>query len=318
MSHPIDVVFDPAAAHPETVVLRAAVTAGDWPGCRAVLDSVAPMARTGLIRLVGGAPDIEDFLREVLRADPSDGTASALLGQHLLHIGWTIRAETRAWYEDDDRPTRFRDQMCRAERVLIDGAVFNPVDPAIWSARLVSARGLGLGPAETRRRYDRLTVADPDHLPGQFDMARSLSPEWGGTWELMHEFAREAVAAAPSGGAHGALVAAAHLDHGLDKSVYGQSTAETLTGYLSKEQVRAEIHQAAERSVGHPGFTRGHGWLEALNTFALCFTLLGDQQAAAAAFERMDGLAVEEPWSHLGDAATEFGKARDRALGGDR
>ncbi|MDR6323535.1 hypothetical protein [Actinoplanes couchii] len=307
------------SAHP----LHTAVSAQDWPGCRAVLDAAGPMERTALIRAVAGLPDIEGFLTAVLRADPADGTASALLGEHLLHRVRAIRAEDRPWYELDDRATLTRELLCRAEQTLIDGAVQNPADPAIWSARLVSAHGLDLGPAETRRRYQRLLAAAPDHLPGQFDMLRSLYPGRDGSWEPAHEFARETAAAAPPGGAHGALVAAAHIDHGLVDPDRGLSHTEVLTAYLVQEPVRAEIQRAAERS----GVPTGYGRLGFLNLFALCFTLLGDQPAAARMFDHMGDRAAEDPealddlgagnpWARLGDAVHEFGEARERALGG--
>ncbi|WP_430780509.1 hypothetical protein [Actinoplanes sp. G11-F43] len=313
-----DVVFDRAAVHPEAAPLRAALTARDWPGAKTVLDAAAPMERTGLISLAADEPDIEDLLREALRADPADGTASALLGRHLIHGGWEIRTSYRAQYVSQDQFTRFREWLCRAEQVLIDGAQHNPADPAIWTARLISARGLELGLAETRRRYDRLIAADPDHLPGQLSMVQSLCPKWSGTWELLHEFAREAAEAAPPGGAHGTLVAEAHIEHGLDEVGTDQSNAHGLITYLSQEHVRAEIYQAARRSIGHPDFSGGYGWLLALNMFALCFTLIGDKPAAAAAFQQMEGLATKDPWHWLGDAATEFRKSRDWALGGAR
>lgn len=310
MSPPTDVVFDRAAAYPEAAPLRAALTARDWPGCRAVLDAAAPMLRTGLIDIAADEPDIEPFLRDVLRADPADGAASALLGRHLINGGWKIRTAARARYVSREQFERFREWLCRAEQVLIDGAAYQPGDPAIWSARLISARGLEVGLAETRRRYDRMIAACADHLPGQFSMVQTLCPKWSGTWELLHEFAREAAEAAPPGGAHGALVVDAHIEHGLDDG--------DLFIYFSQQQVRAEIYQAAQRSIGHPDFTRGYGWLYALSAFALCFTLMGDQRAAAATFGRMDGLATESPWDYLGDAATEFAKARDWALGAKR
>jgi hypothetical protein len=317
MSTATDVVFDAAAAYPESVPLRAALATGDWPGCRAVLDAASPPDRSGLIRLVCDEPDIEGLLRGVLTADPADGTAAALLGQHLIDIGWTIRTTARAKYVSREQFAQFRDWLCRAEQVLIDGALYNPSDPAIWTGRLITARGLEVGLAETRRRYDRMIAADPHHLPGQTNMVQSLCPKWVGSWELLHEFVREAVASAHPGGAHGALAAEAHLEHALDEATTAQNGWNGLIDYFSRPPVREEIYRAAERSIGHPGFARGaYGWLSALNRFALCFRLIGDRQAAAAAFERMDGLATEDPWEYLGNPAAEFRRARKWALGG--
>jgi hypothetical protein len=150
-------------------------------------------------------------------------------------------------------------------------------------------------------------------------MLQSLCPKWVGSWELLHDFARESVASAPPGGAHGSLIVQAHLEHGLDEASTAPNGWAGLKNYFSRPSVKDEIHQAAERSIRHPGFTRGgYRWLSALNEFAVAFRLIGDREAAAFAFERMDGLATEDPWDYLGDAATEFRKARNWALGGSK
>lgn len=314
MSPPSDVVLDRAAAYPQTAVLRAALARRDWPACRAVLDAAGPMERTGLIRDASEEAGIEDFLRAVLRDDPRDGTASALLGTHLIDVGWKVRTGARAEHVSRAQFEGFHQWLCRAEQVLIDGAAYHPEDPAIWKARLTSARGLSLGLAETRRRYDRMTAADPHHLPGQVQMVQSLCPKWGGSWERLHEFTRDAVAAAPPGSAHGLLIAEAHIEHVLELD-----DRPAMLAYLAQEQVRSELYEAARRSIWHPAFTRGYGWLEALSSFAMVFTLLDDQPAAASAFRPLGELGTDLPWGYLSDdPVTEFRNARTWALGGVR
>lgn len=314
MSQATDVVLDRAVAYPEIAALRAALARRDWPASRAVLDSAGPMERTALIRSVCEDEGLEGFLRAVLAANPADGAASALLGSHLIDVGWKIRTAARAQYVSREQFAAFHDWLRKAEQVLIDGAAYNPRDPAVWTARITSARGLQLGLAESRRRYDRLAAADPHHLPGQLQLLQMLCPKWDGTWEQVHEFARDAMGAAPPGGPHGLIVAEAHIEHVFD----GDTRADML-GYLSNEQVRAEIYQAAQRSIWHPGFRRGYGWIEALSTFALLFMLLDDQRAAAATFTAMGNLATRHPWDYLDDdVATQIQQARAWAFGGTR
>ena len=312
MSQPTDVVLDRAAAYPETAALTAALGRRDWPACRALLDATGPMERTALIQAGADEKDLEGFLRGVLRADPRDGAASALLGEHLIRVGWEIRTGARAEHVSREQFAAFHDWLGKAEQVLIDGAAHNPGDPAVWTSRLTSARGLELGLAETRRRYDRLVAADPHHLPGQFAFLQSLCPKWSGTWEQLHEFARDAAAAAPPGSPHGALVAQAHIEHIVE-------VGGDMLSYLSHEPVRAEIYAAAQRSIWHPEFRRGYGWLEALSTFALAFTLLDDQRSAAAAFTALGNLATRMPWSYVdNDVVTQIRGARAWAFGGTR
>jgi hypothetical protein len=314
MSQPTDVVLDRAAVYPETAALKAALARRDWPGCRAVLDAAGPPERTGLIRAVAEEPGLESFLRPVLAANPADGAASALLGAHLIDVGWKIRTGASAQYVSQEQFGAFRDWLRKAEQVLIDGAAHNPKDPAIWTARITSARGLQLGIAESRRRHDRLMIADPHHLPGQLQLLQILCPKWSGTWDQVHQFAREAMQAAPPGGPHAVLVAEAHIEHVFD----GNNRSDML-GHLGNEQVRAEIYQAAQRSIWHPDFRRGYGWLEALSTFALLFMLLDDQRAAASVFTALGNMGTRHPWTYVNeDVVTQIQQARAWAFGGKR
>ncbi|WP_433828390.1 hypothetical protein ACQP2E_03255 [Actinoplanes sp. CA-015351] len=314
MSQPSDVVFDPAAAYPGITALRAALTGRDWAGARAVLDSVTPADRTSLIRTCGDEKDLEEFLRYVLRGDPRDGAAAALLGFHLIYLGWEIR--TAAWAKDvtEEQWAGFREHLRKAELVLIDAAAYNPGDPAVWTSRLLSARGLSLGIAEIRRRYDRLSTAVPHHLPGQMELSYSLEPKWSGTWEELHTFARDAALAALPGSPHGLLVSEAFF------SRYGAADDDAERARLLHDpRLRADLDQAAQHSVLHPRFNREYGWVRAASSYAALFSLLGDQPNAARMFELLGNLATVEPWAHSEEAAApKIRQARAWAFGGAR
>lgn len=296
MSH---VEFDGAAAHPEIAALRAALARRDWTACRAVLDAAEPALRTDLVMEGGGREGVEDLLRYVLSRDPDDSAAAAMLGYHYVHVGWEIRSDKRAQHVSSDQFRRFQEWLRRGEQVLIEAAARAPRDPAVWAVRLVSARGLQLGLAEVRRRYDRLAAIDPHHLPGQLQLQQSLCPKWSGTWEQMFAFSRECMLAAPPGGSGAMIVAEAHIERWLD---HDQEQSDT---YFRDAGVRAEIMAAAERSVLHPGFAvRPYGWLTAANAFAFVFGEMGDQPRAAAMFGVLGPYAQESPWHYLaGDPA---------------
>lgn len=293
-----DVVLDFAAAYPEIGPLRAALARRDWSGCRRVIDSVPSDSRTAMIRIGADEAGLEDFLRDVLRRDPSDGAASAMLGDHLIGIGWDVRTSARAQNVSEDQFRQFHEWLGRAEEVLIEGAARCPRDPAVWTVRLISARGLSLGQAEARRRYDRVAAVDPHHLPAQRQLIQQLCPKWGGSWEELHTFARDAMRAAPAGGAHGVLVAEAHLEHVL-ADMQAQRDGSAITGYLRQPAVRDELYEAARRSIGDPAFRRTHGWLQAASTFACVFRLLDDRAATAWPFRLLGDLITEYPWEYF-------------------
>ena len=302
-------VFDLAEAYPDVRRLQAALSARDWVGVRAVVDGAEPVGRSMLIRIGADTAEIEPFLRQVLARDADDPVAAALLGGHLIHRGWKVRTSYRAQHVSADQFRAFHEHLRRAEQVLIDGAARTPSDVAIWCQRLISARGLELGLSEVRRRYDRLAAHDEHHLPAQTQMLQSLCPKWGGTWEQMHGFAQERMLAAPKGAPNAVLVVYGHLERWLHEDG-GPAGGRYLAGPFARNQ----IYEAATRSVWDPGFQHGYGWVMVRNTFAMAFSLLGDEPAAAAQFTALGRLASDEPWQYFGDAAQQFVKRRARAL----
>jgi len=309
MSELSDVILDPAAAYAGVAEMRAALARRDWPGCRAVLDAAPAGGRTFVTRLVGAEKNLEAFLRPVLERDPADTAAGALLGSHLIDVGWAIRTRARAKDVSREQFAAFHAWLCLAEQVLIDAAARNPADPTVWAVRLISARGLGLGLAETRRRYDRLIAIDPHHYAGQIEFLQSLCPKWSGSWEGLHGWSRQEMLAAPAGSLQGGLVAEAHLEHWLDLAGAERSA------YLGSEPVRAELYEAAQRSIWRPEFRRCYGWVRVASLFAMIFSQIEDRRAAASAFSMLGNLSAEFPWTYLhGDVATTVRRRRARAL----
>ncbi|WP_043513466.1 MULTISPECIES: hypothetical protein [unclassified Actinoplanes] len=284
-------VLDPAVAYPKINELRAALDARDWTACRALLDAAEPVERGFLIDAAAEAAEVAGFLRGVRTADPADSTAAALLGRHLT----VVAGSAERWRA--------------AEIELIDAAARAPDDPAVWAARLGTARLLGLGQSEARRRYDRLAAIDPHFLPGQSGFARQLCPQWGGDWDRAHEFARSAAEAAPPGSLSHVLIAEVHIEHWLAL----RDTAARRT-YLAADAVRSGLYDAAKSSVWHADFRRTHGWVHVMNVFAVAFALLDDMPAVASLFTALDGLATGWPWSCLGDPVTVISQYAERAL----
>ncbi|BEL05208.1 hypothetical protein Q0Z83_033990 [Actinoplanes sichuanensis] len=285
-----EVLLEPAA-YPEFGVLDAAIDRRDWASCRAVLDAVPLSGRSMFLRYAAEKPGLEEWLRHLLQADPWDSTASALLGMHLTDIGWKIRSSLRAEHVSAAQFEQFHAWLRRAEAVLIDGAARAPYDPAIWSARLTTARGLQMEPAEERRRYDRMAAADPHHVNGQRQYLNSLLPKWGGSWPQAHAFAREVMMAAPPGAHQGALVAEVHVEQWLDLGgEHEKAAAAHLTG------ARDTLYEAANRSIWHADFRRDPGWVSVASTFAMVFAEMSDQEPAARVFAMLGPMASRWPW----------------------
>jgi hypothetical protein len=301
------VFLDPGVIYPEVAELRAALVARDWARSRAVLDPATPAGRTELIRMAAELPDLAGHLGEVLRADPADTVAAVLLGSHLTEVAWRVRSRARARHVSREQFAKFHDILRQAEQVLIDAAARNPAEPAAWVCRLPTARGLELGQPEVRRRYDRLAALDPHHLPGQLQLLQQLCPKWGGSWERMHGFAREAADAAPAGSPNAVLIAEAHIEHSMEEATLDASRAY-LRPYVG------ELREAAQRSVWHSGFRRDIGWVRVAGTFAMAFGLGGDPRSAGSMFAMLGEFGSERPWDYLGDPASAIRAHRSAAL----
>ncbi|GAB7049927.1 hypothetical protein [Catenuloplanes indicus] len=309
--------FDAATPYPEIAALRTALGAGDWPAVRRLWDAADWAGRS---HLVSAASDIERpaeaarlriVLQTALDADAGDPAAGAMLGAHLVSAGWRIRGSGYARTVSQRQFTDFHEHLRRAEGALIEATARNPENVAAWQWRITSAMGLQLGADEARRRYDRVARVDPHHLKAQASLLQLLCPKWSGSWEQAHTFARERMLAAPEGAHNAVLVLDAHLEHWL--SLPGVEDA----AYLTSEPVRAEIYEAAHRSVWHPAFRRTVGWVWVLNMFAGIFTMLEDHRAAAGLFAALGPLASRSPWNYLGrDPGETFVRRRADAIAG--
>jgi hypothetical protein len=301
--------FDSWAAYPQAVAARQAFVSGDWPGFRARYDAAAGWReRWTIMGVTYGLDGSEHFLKSVIERDPDDLVATTMYGTRLVHIGWSIRTAQRARHVSPEQFEAFHRYLRDAEEVLSWVCAQDPGFVPAWLERLNVARGLGLGQSEARRRYEHVIQLDPHNLDAQTILLQQLCPKWGGTFATMHAFAAENAAAAPAGAHNAALVVDAHMEHWLDLES-GKDAK-----YMHSDAVRAEIVAAGERSVLHPDFDRGVGWVYPMSMFALGYVMVKEWSLAKRCFLALGPYADDWCWQYLGDPAEEFAKWRTQAL----
>ncbi|MFH8285577.1 hypothetical protein [Streptomyces antibioticus] len=301
--------FSPFDNTPELRPLRTAARAGKWPEVRAwfgSLDSVEKVT-TGA-SVLADIDGVETFLEQAAADLPADPLPRTLLAERYIRIGWDIRSGARANHVSRDQFDQFHDWLRRAERLLIDVCAEQPGYAPAWTARLLTARGLELGRAEARRRFDRLSAHHPHLYRAQTQLLQQLCPKWGGTWELAHGFARECATSAPDATDAAAVVALAHIEHAADLD--GTDSA----AYLRGVPVRDDLRFAAQVSVLHADYHPGWNSVGAHSAFAFAFSLGGHHALAAPHFAFLGDLASEFPWQYTGDPRAAFLKFRDAAL----
>ncbi len=278
---------DLAEVFPDLMTIRARAQGGDLPGALAEVRARSTGLAEDVItvtELVAESEGIDDDLAAHLRAHPDDRLARTLDAHRtILSAGSAAdpAASTRADSAAD---------LATAEQTLIRLCAEDPTDRYAWYLRLVTARGLGLGWSESRRRYRRLAAVDPHHAPAQRQILRSLQPRWGGSWEAAFGYAREVSATGAEGSVEGALVVTAHLDRWLAEGGGGQND------YLLQPEVLAELDDASDRLLAVPPPST-YAWVQPHTEIAVLLGVAGRRVRAGQHFSALGPALAEGPWA---------------------
>lgn len=276
--------------YPELRQLRTAIKQGDWPAVVAYFANRPVEEDPGLaVNSVGEIPRSQRFLQRMVDTQRSP-LARTLLGARLIRIGWAVRSARQAQFVNRARFAAFHDYLARAERVLADATAEEPGNVGAWTQRLKTCRGLELGIDEAHRRYAVVAKLHPSPFYAQSQMVQQLCPKWGGSFELVHGFTQECLAAAPRGALTGAIVAQGYLEQ-----IFAQGTHR----HVGQKAI-GEVAVAAAQSVLHPETRPVPGWVSAHGSFAAAWIALKDPARAAPHLAAMGNLASVYPWQMLG------------------
>ncbi|MFF3609222.1 hypothetical protein [Streptomyces sp. NPDC002463] len=295
---------------PDASRVREAARAGDWTTVRKVLEAHPESeGRTELLWAVGDTPGVERWITPVLEAEPEAALPRLVAGIRHLSWGWEARTAARAKDVSREQFEVFHSRLRTAEEWLYEAAEREPLWTSPWYGLQITGRGLEVGQVTARRRFEATVRRDPQHLEAHQQQLQQVCDKWGGSHEEMHAFARASAFGAPGGTHLGQLVAAAHLEEWLSLDP-GADAA-----YMRLAEVTKSLREAAEHSYRHPDFVRRGGWLQVLNTFAMAFSLAGDQEAARECFRATEGQVTEFPWYYLdgSDPAAAYRKRRSSA-----
>ncbi|MGW1775301.1 hypothetical protein [Streptomyces sp. NPDC002104] len=307
-------LLDPVLVFPALAPLRAATLAGNWDALASAFAAVSDEDdRTLASQVVAETPGSEEFLRLTAERLPRDPLAATLYADQLLTTGWRIRTGDHAAFVTAGRFKEFHAHLRRAEALLIDVCAAHPAYALAWYLRLKTARGLELGPSETRRRYDRLVEHHPHHFGGQQQLLQQLLPKWSGTWEEAETFADACAAKARPGSPAATLVGIVQLEHWLHLIHTEHDDAEE---HVEDPARHAALTRAAAASVLHPDFDSArHHAVAAHGVFAALHSLAGRWDEAAPHFRALGDRMSAFPWEYLDDdPVAEFERHRRLAL----
>jgi hypothetical protein len=300
--------IDPAMGDPIAAQLSTAAKQGDWRTISDVLSGVEhPDDHTFYVKAAAYTSGVERWVDDWVAAEPRSTLPLLVKGAHAIDWAWDARGGGRADTVSAEAFKVFFKRLKIAEDCLDDVTDRDRDSATPWAFLVILGRARQVGIDETRRRFEEARQRYPWHLEAHDQMLQQLCAKWGGSHELMHEFAQRTLTEMPAGSPLGRLTAIAHLEHGTELP-RGENSA-----YLASAEVGQQLLAAAERSVRHPDYVRRPGWPVTHSAFAMMFTFAEEFAAAVEQFEVIGDLVTEWPWRYFGAPDELFIKFRKRA-----
>ena len=300
-------VIDPCLGDATARRLQEAAARGDWHAVSTLLGPVDDQdLRAFYVGVLAERSGPQPWLGEWLAAQPQSALPYLVKGAHAIQWAWEARGNGSASTVSQEQFAAFFRRLKVAEDNLDAAVSRDPGDATAWAELITTAIGRQLGLEEAERRFQEVIARHPWHRAAHARMLQQKCAKWGGSNQLALEFARSTVAQMPAGCSLGSMVAVAHYEAALHSD-------GTMEDELSRPEVLAEVHAAADKSVRHPEFRRIPGHQTADGWFALVFHLAGDHAAAAERFDAVGDLPTELPWSYYRDAARAYAQYRAKA-----
>lgn len=286
------------------LALVEAADAGDWAAVKVAL---APFDLGRDQAVLGQLTDVDGVEEWIVRAaeedkDDKELRATALLISGARHVAWGWEARTSARAVDVSREQwqTFYERLRIAEEHLLEAAELQPGWVTPWRHLLTSGRGMSVDDSVQEARLAAGLRRDPLNLDIHLEWVSHLQPRWGGEPGQALEFARKAFAAAPDGHGLGCAVAMAHIEDWVESDN---------RDCLQQPRIRAELREAAERSILHHAYERRLGWQGDYNIFAMALSLAGSSKASNV-FRELDGVITQWPWTFMADPEKTYARFR--------
>ncbi len=274
--------------YPEFRPFAKAVHKRDWATLSKLFDSLPPeVDRAYPIAAVTEIDGSEKFFARVVDSERSSSLPRVLLGDRYIKLAWKARGRLFAKYVSREQFQVFYEHLNTAERLLASVTADEPENGTAWSLRVVTARGLKFGAAESRRRYERVAAVVPDPIFAQRQMVQTLCPKWGGTVEDLVAFTRECVEAAPDGSMSAGLA--------VEMTFERMAATKSKAAFLRTVEVVEECAEAERRSTGHPAWRELPGAVITHSSLAYYWSVTGQSAKAHPHFDAI-GRGMVFPW----------------------
>ncbi len=257
---------------------------------------------------ISGRPQ---WLDEWVAARPGSALPLLFRGSHSKNWAWEARGAGLAKTVKEDAWPLFHARLVEADRDLAKAAALDERDPVPWAQSMIVARGLSLGQSELRRRFDEAHRRDPLNGGACVNMIQGAARKWGGSNEVMLQFARWASGEAPDGHSVHKVVALAHIEMWVDST-----KGDAQRTYFQSQSVKQEVLAAARRSILSPAYGQSGSvlsWADR-NVFAFCFRLMQQYEAQLEQMRLIGPHVVEFPWQYQGNPGLKYDAHRQHAF----
>ena len=291
---------DELCGDPQAHEWAARLARGEWTGLSAFLQLQENVETRDLyVRVLAdqlkGWPS---WLDEWVESAPDDAMARLFRAARYIRHAWDERGRGRAHSVKSESWPLFFSRLEAADADLSAAADLVPEDPGPWVLMITTARGRQLQLDEERRRFAEVERRYPFHARACQQMVQATAAKWGGSNELMLEFARSISARAPEGSPAHAVIPDALCE-------YWGEVHEDEKDFWHRPEVRAEILEAAQRCFTNPQQTPY--MVRARNSFAFAYLLLGEFALLAEQFDVTGGV-ITDPWSAMDNAVSQVAK----------
>jgi hypothetical protein len=231
------------------------------------------------------------WLDEWVQQRPNQYLPLVFRGSFKVGWAWRARSDRRASYVSDEQFRVFHERLAMARVDLEAAAAISPADQAgAFAFLLPVAMGLGWDKATAIQIYQEAQRRRPWHQLVHASMIQVLAPKWGGSLDLMFDFARSTIAA-PMGSGAPIAIFNAHIEAATEAG-----TAE----YWKGPAILPEVLAAARRTVWAPGAYETPLTLAVHRSLLYCLVRLDDADDARREFDAVDG-RLGHPFTNLQD-----------------
>jgi hypothetical protein len=302
---------DPCLGDPAVHEWHKRLSAGDDEAFRVYLMTEPDSVRRDvtLVAVLDALPDRASWLDRWVDKEPENHVARIARGTNLVDWAWEARGHLRAQEVTGEQWNQFFPRLEAAWRDFEAAIAIIPDDGSAYALMIDAAKGLQVGVERGLAIYEAAQSRRPWHPVAHESIIQLLAPKWSRSTVEMWDLARKVTRAAPEGSPVHGVIADAHVEAWIETPEAAKSR------YWQNEAVRAEIVEAAARSVESPLADRSRPMMRARSSFAYCFARLNDRERLRRQLDAL-GPVVGGPFLYSTVALQQAAEVRRWAYAG--